>query len=111
MLRSHYAPLATVEVVEADELDERLSAGAQRAVGVIAPCPVQHQPSWALPADAAGFARGLYASLRAADASGVEHVLIVAPSHGDLSDAVLDRLTKAAAPRPDAKATAQPEVD
>ncbi|MEZ5412239.1 MAG: L-threonylcarbamoyladenylate synthase [Acidimicrobiales bacterium] len=105
MLASHYAPRASVALVAAADLasalasarDERGEAGV---VGVIAPAGVSHQPSWTLPDEAAGYARQLYAALRAADAAGVDHLLVVAPSHGPLLDAVLDRLTKAAAPRP-----------
>lgn len=108
MLRSHYAPLARVELVAADELAERLSAppGSDR-LGVIAPFAVEHRPSWRLPLDPEGYARSLYRSLREADEQGVDRLLIVAPDDGDLRDAVLDRLTKAAAPRP-ASSDAEP---
>lgn len=106
MLRSHYAPQALVEVVAATDLADRLhtlaaDADEGQAVGVIAPIDIDHAPSWLLPADSEGYARRLYASLRAADRCGVAHLLIVPPSDGELSDAVLDRLAKAAAPRPE----------
>lgn len=97
MLRSHYAPSATVEVVTPNELR---SVELDASTGVIAPGPINHEPSWQLPADADGYARHLYASLRAADGHGVERLLIVPPAEGRLLEAVLDRLTKAAAPRP-----------
>ena len=97
MLRSHYAPTAIVELITLAALT---TVDLNASIGVIAPAPVEHQPAWLLPADADGFARGLYAALRAADSHGVERLLIVPPSEGLLLDAVLDRLTKASAPRP-----------
>jgi len=106
MLASHYAPRASVALVEPADLASVLaSARAERGeaggvVGVIATAVVDHQPSWVLPDEAGGYARELYAALRAADAAGVDHLVVVPPSHGPLLDAVLDRLTKAAAPRP-----------
>ncbi len=104
MLASHYAPRASVVLVEPADLAPALAAaraerGQAGVVGVIAPLAVGHQPSWVLPDEAAGYARRLYAALRAADAAGVDHLVVVPPSHGPLVDAVLDRLTKAAAPR------------
>ncbi len=104
MLASHYAPRASVALVEPADLAPALTAaraerGASGVVGVIAPVAVSHQPSWVLSDEAAGYARQLYAALRAADAAGVDHLVVVPPSHGPLLDAVLDRLTKAAAPR------------
>ncbi len=96
MLASHYAPKATVELVDRGLISPPLDA----ATGVIAPRPIDHQPSWALPSDPAGYAAALYATLRAADAAGVERLLIEPPDDGPLLAAVLDRLGKAAAPRP-----------
>ncbi len=98
MLRSHYAPEATIELLSADDLATNL-ASIDRSVGVIAPFDVDHDPSWSLPADAEGFGRRLYDVLRAADAVGVASLLIVAPTEGSLLAAVHDRLRKAAAPR------------
>ncbi len=108
MLRSHYAPDAAVELVDREALAARLGAldtaaatgSSPPLVGVIAPFPVEIEPSWTLPADASGYAGGLYAALRAADAAGVERLLVVPPADGALLDAVLDRLAKAAATRP-----------
>ena len=106
MLKSHYAPDATIELVEEADLARVLevarsatSAGSA-TTGVIAPHGLDHQPSWHLPSDAAGYATRLYESLREADRLGVDHLLIVAPTDGSMVAAVLDRLTKAAAPRP-----------
>ncbi len=106
MLLSHYAPRASMALVEPGDLGPALAAagrepgGRAAVVGVIGPVTVDHQPSWVLPDEAGGYARQLYAALRAADAAGVDHLIVVPPSHGPLLDAVLDRLTKAAAPRP-----------
>jgi L-threonylcarbamoyladenylate synthase len=106
MLASHYAPRATVELVTAEALlamvppapgPPATKLGAD--VGVIAPVAVGHQPSWLLPADAAGYARQLYSALREADDRGLRHLFVVPPAGGQLLDAVLDRLTKAAGPR------------
>ncbi len=101
MLQSHYAPKATIELVEAATLADRLASSPQpdTVVGVIAPLRVDQQPAWHLPADAAGYAARLYESLREADRMGVGHLLVVPPSEGAMVAAVLDRLTKAAAPR------------
>jgi L-threonylcarbamoyladenylate synthase len=123
MLASHYAPSATVELVLGgpSELDARLAATKDGTadqsgqsdqsrqsdrpdqldrVGVIAPWAVGHHPSWVVPPDPAGFASVLYAMLRAADHAGVRHLLIAPPDDGPLHAAVMDRLRKAAAPRP-----------
>ncbi|MGF1596479.1 MAG: L-threonylcarbamoyladenylate synthase [Acidimicrobiales bacterium] len=101
MLRSHYAPEAAVELVTAGEVASRLAAGdVDATTGIIAPVAVDHHPSWWLPATADGYAARLYGALREADRLGLHRLLVVPPAGGDLLDAVLDRLTKAAAPRP-----------
>ncbi len=98
MLRSHYAPQASIELTTASAvLGLGPEVGAE--VGVIAPLAVAHRPAWQLPADAAGYARLLYGALREADQQGVRRLLIVPPADGALLEAVLDRLSKAAAPR------------
>lgn len=105
MLRSHYAPAAVVQLVAPGALEAELasavSAGDGSAVGVIAPrtVAVDHEPLWSLPADAAGYASRLYSALREADDAGVTQLLVTPPASGPLLRAVLDRLTKAAAPR------------
>jgi L-threonylcarbamoyladenylate synthase len=52
------------------------------------------------PADASSFARSLYASLRELDSASVDVILVAPPSSAGLGLAVIDRLTRAAAPRP-----------
>ena len=105
MLVSHYAPRVPVELVTggtaraaADRAITRAGASGDR-VGLLAPFATDRCPSFRLPADAAGYAAGLYARLREADGAGLDRLLVVPPVGGPLLDAVLDRLTKAAAPR------------
>lgn len=100
---SHYAPDASVALLDRPPTDADLRAldrvePAER-IGVIGPIEVAHVPSWVLPADAAGYAAGLYRTFREADRAGVTRLLVVPPTEGALRDAVLDRLQKAAAPR------------
>jgi hypothetical protein len=52
-----------------------------------------------VPADEAGFARTLYASLREADVRGYEVLVVALPATTGLGLAVIDRLRRAAAPR------------
>ncbi len=105
MLASHYAPEVAVQVVTLDRLDGLLASAESTSdvVGIIAPVDGGRRPSegpsWLLPADAGGYASRLYATLRAADEAGLDRLLVVPPTEGDLLDAVLDRLAKAAAPR------------
>lgn len=97
MLASHYAPTATVELVESGTSPPArdgdawiVPSGTPRPDGVRAA---------QLPADGAGYAAGLYRALRDLDRLGPDRILVVAPTEGDLLDAVADRLAKAAAPR------------
>lgn len=91
MLASHYAPAATVELVEdagaaAARADVHRRAG--RDVFVLDPGD-----------DLVAAARDLYARLRAADEVGTEVVVAVLPHPGGLGHAIRDRLIKAAGPR------------
>ncbi len=103
MLDSHYAPVAEVVLLDSEkpgvpELgpDDGLISAGTRPAGAPA---VDGRRHWNLPGEAAGYAAGLYATLRAADGAGVKRLYVVAPSHGDLLNAVMDRLAKAAAAR------------
>ncbi|MDH3302697.1 MAG: L-threonylcarbamoyladenylate synthase, partial [Acidimicrobiia bacterium] len=104
MLESHYAPDAEVILLDGEKPapvdlgpdDGLISAGARPAG---AP-PVDGRRHWSLPGEAAGYAAGLYATLRAADAAGVTRLYVVVPSRGELLGAVMDRLAKAAVERP-----------
>ncbi len=104
LLASHYAPKAGVLVVEAAGLGAELlrtgGAGLKRAVlgpaSLVVPEGVERI---VVEGDADGFARGLYAALREADARGFELVLAVPPPGEGLGLAVRDRLSRAASPR------------
>jgi L-threonylcarbamoyladenylate synthase len=91
MLASHYAPMATVELVEdpagAVARVEALRAAGVRA-GLLDPGP-----------DPDAYARHLYEWLRGADEDGLEVLVAVPPAAAGLGWAVRDRLRKAAGPR------------
>ncbi len=100
MLESHYAPRVEVRIVTAEEL---AGLRPQRPTAVLAPAGTTVPAGMIAldpPTDVADYARGLYQSLRAADAAGVKELLVVPPPPEGLGLAVLDRLRKAAAPRP-----------
>jgi L-threonylcarbamoyladenylate synthase len=101
---SHYAPLATVEVVDAAAVAGRareLTTAAQR-VGVLAPAQSlpdlpDHLVALDAPRDVEEYARVLYARFRAADELGLTVVLVVLPPQTDgLGAAVADRVRRAA---------------
>ena len=92
MVTSHYAPLATVHLVDrsADALaaaDRFRAAGL--AVGVIDGT-----------GDLVGYARTLYRDLRNADQDGCTDIIAVLPPASGLGHAIRDRLEKAAARTP-----------
>jgi L-threonylcarbamoyladenylate synthase len=89
-LETHYAPRAEVVLAGGEELDAR--AGELRAAG-------RRVLILRLPESPEEAARALYASLREADASGVESVITALPAESGLGRAVADRLRKAAGPR------------
>ncbi|HET7900868.1 MAG TPA: Sua5 family C-terminal domain-containing protein, partial [Candidatus Nanopelagicales bacterium] len=75
-------------------------ADATTPVALLAPASVATPAGvrrLAAPADAAAYARALYAALRSADDAGCATVVAVAPDDGALAAAVLDRLRRAAA--------------
>ncbi|MCB9734113.1 MAG: threonylcarbamoyl-AMP synthase [Deltaproteobacteria bacterium] len=103
-LPSHYAPRAALEVVTAAALASRVAAleaaGARvAAVGYEGEGQGAHGRV-AVPTSDLGYARALYAALRAADADGVDVIVMVEPPDGPLAEALRDRLGRAAAPRP-----------
>ncbi len=102
LMASHYAPNVEVELVAADRVAAALArhTASGRRVGLIGPSPVGHDLLWELPEDAGAYAAALYATLRAADRRNLDRLLVIPPSTGPLLDAVLDRLSKAAAARP-----------
>ncbi|MFW2381968.1 MAG: L-threonylcarbamoyladenylate synthase, partial [Acidimicrobiales bacterium] len=94
MVLSHYAPTAPVEVVEVDDLSNRVLA-LDASVLVISCVPVDHKRVVVLEGDRA-FAAGLYDALRQGDDPEVSAVIVVPPIRGELAPAIRDRLTRAA---------------
>ena len=106
-LASHYAPRARVHTVDASEAAARAVALAEAggSVALLAPSSVtvdhERVSRIEVPADPAERARSLYASLRAVDAGGFDHAVVVLPEETGLGVAIADRLRKAAGPRSD----------
>jgi L-threonylcarbamoyladenylate synthase len=101
-LKSHYAPEATVLLVDRDELPARVAslvAAGQRvavlAAGRLPPLP-DHVIALGAPRDVDEYARVLYTRLREADRLGVDVVLAVPPPDTGVGAAVADRLRRAA---------------
>jgi len=110
MLASHYAPSTPVELVRAEDLGRRMRSHheAGRRVGVHA-VDLDHtsvsvsapETVWLpAPESTEEFARKLYRTLRDNDDGTIDVLLVVAPAQDGLGDAIIDRLSKAAAPRP-----------
>ena len=101
-LKSHYAPKATVLVVDRQDLAERTRAllAAGERVAVLAPAAIPALPAGVVvldaPANADEYARVLYARLREADRRGVDVLLAVPPPDTGVGVAVGDRLRRAA---------------
>ena len=98
-LDSHYSPTATVELIDATELQKHVFATA--SIGLIAladhPTPAGMVRLCA-PQTRDEYAQQLYAALREADALKLSKVLAIAPPLGGIGAAILDRLTRAAHP-------------
>ncbi|CAG0930841.1 MAG: threonylcarbamoyl-AMP synthase [Rhodocyclaceae bacterium] len=102
-LDAHYAPRTPLQLVSSDgllfALRNALVAGEK--VAVLAPTAqaISHDlVTWKQsPAEPAGFAHDLYASLRALDALGCVRLLVQQPPAGEAWLAVNDRLRRAAA--------------
>ncbi len=101
-LPSHYAPRTPLDVIEPDRLEacanQRAASGLSVAVLARrnAP-PVRSGIAWhVISADAAVYARALYAMLRELDAGGYDRILVEAVPDSDAWLAVRDRLRRAA---------------
>ena len=103
MLASHYAPQATVRIVDeaaVASLGSTSTTDADATIGLLAldaiatPVGVVRLSA---PTTAADYARVLYSSLHEADALGLTSVLAVPPTADGIGAAVIDRLTRAAA--------------
>jgi L-threonylcarbamoyladenylate synthase len=101
-LKSHYAPEATVLLVERDDLARRAAAvlAADQRAAVLAAETLPPLPEGVVvldaPRDVDEYARVLYARLREADRRGIDVVLAVPPPDAGLGAAVGDRLRRAA---------------
>jgi L-threonylcarbamoyladenylate synthase len=102
-LKSHYAPRTPLELLPASGLPARINALRDTRVAVLAPAaalldwPADVVLRLVAPANAAEYARRLYALLHQLDESGAARILVVAPPQGEAWDAVHDRLRRAAA--------------
>lgn len=100
--KSHYAPEATVLLVEFGELGDRAASlvAAGKRVAVLAPGSQPGLPEGTVvldaPQDLEEYARVLYARLRDADRLAVDVLLVVPPPDAGVDTAVLDRLRRAA---------------
>ena len=100
-LESHYAPKAPVALVDGAALPDTLASlaakGRRAAVIHYSAQPLAKQgPHQHMPSDAAGYAFGLYAALRAMDQTGAELILVETPPQHDAWLGVNDRLRRAA---------------
>lgn len=99
-LAAHYAPRTPLALLEPAALDAAL-AGATDRVAVLArraaPAGARVFAWLEAPGDPGGYARDLYASLRALDASGAVRILVEALPDAPAWAAVRDRLARAAA--------------
>ncbi|MBX3727090.1 MAG: threonylcarbamoyl-AMP synthase [Xanthomonadales bacterium] len=93
----HYAPRTPVLLIERDRLVE---AGPSDAVLAISPAPTGLHAAElrTLPDDPAGYARALYATLRALDRGGHGRLLVQRPPDADAWLAIANRLARAAHP-------------
>jgi L-threonylcarbamoyladenylate synthase len=96
-LASHYAPLTPLRLLSAAALNAAWPAAG--SIGVLAPRPAPSanaQARWlAMPDDAEGYARALYAALRELDAAGLDGIWAQALPDEAAWDAVRDRLSRA----------------
>lgn len=97
---SHYAPRTAAFLVEAALLPIEIMRLTERdevvAVLALAPKPAGFDGPWIeAPSDADGYARELYANLRALDAAGADAILIETPPDDPAWLAVSDRLARA----------------
>ncbi|HEU0151760.1 MAG TPA: L-threonylcarbamoyladenylate synthase [Arenimonas sp.] len=99
-LEAHYAPrtplLMLVRAALESEAAEQQALGKRIAVLARGTLPAGVE-GLALPADATGYAHGLYAALRELDARGVNLLLAERPPEGEAWLAVHDRLRRSAA--------------
>ena len=100
MLDKHYAPRAKVLLVSATDVGVRVEherANGLRVGGLVVHASVERSPEIiVMPADPAGYAAGLYASLHALDDAGCDVIVVETLPEADAWLAVRDRLARAA---------------
>ncbi|MFN7883991.1 MAG: L-threonylcarbamoyladenylate synthase [Phycisphaerae bacterium] len=101
LLEKHYAPSTRTRMVPAAEVAAVLATVRRAVVISHEVVPVAPHALELLPADARGYAAGLYAALRAADGAGAELIVVVTPPSGGVDGpiwaAIADRLRRATA--------------
>lgn len=101
-LAAHYAPRARLRLLKRIGIIEAVTANKGQRIAVLlleVPVPrVSAALSIVLPAVSSGYARSLYANLRALDAAGADVILVESPPESPAWAAVLDRLRRAATP-------------
>lgn len=102
LARRHYAPRARLVTLRAEELEAAAVAACGERVAVVSRRSFSGLPAGVrcvqLPAGAADFGALLYETLHRLDATDVTLVLVEAPPEGEDWLAVVDRLSRAAAP-------------
>jgi L-threonylcarbamoyladenylate synthase len=99
MARKHYAPEATLRIVQGEGLEEQVGRleGPVGVVGLEGGTEVAAEQVARLPERADAYAEALYRRLHQLDASGCVHIVVEAPPTGESWRAVWDRLNRAAA--------------
>lgn len=92
----HYATSTPMQLVDAGEVATIMESSVDRIVVIATTRTEGVDDLIELPSDPDGYAEGLYAAMRRADALGVDRILIVRPGRGSAWHAVLDRLERAA---------------
>ncbi|MEC4720335.1 L-threonylcarbamoyladenylate synthase [Noviherbaspirillum sp. CPCC 100848] len=100
-LEAHYAPRTPVALVEPSDLGpimQQLNGKGRQAalIGYGDALALPAASLFMLPAAADGYAHGLYAALRSADAAGADIILVEAPPRASAWQGVNDRLRRAA---------------
>ncbi|MGW1957906.1 L-threonylcarbamoyladenylate synthase [Streptomyces sp. NPDC001920] len=103
---SHYAPRATVVLVEPEDVvtEAERAQGLGHQVGVLLPpahagAAVKANAVVAVPGSTAAYARGLYGYLRELDLQGCDLIVASLPKEDGLGLAIANRLRRAAGPR------------
>ncbi|MDR0425940.1 MAG: threonylcarbamoyl-AMP synthase [Clostridiales bacterium] len=104
----HYAPRAAVYTAEPDEraevgrfYDRETAAGKRCVILSMTETPEGPRAEWPVGKTAADYAKRLFAYFRRADEAGYDVIIAVKPPHNadDVSEAVINRLNKAAVGR------------